>query len=60
MAWIGVAAEITRGWLWLQEVRPNATWCKRPSGYKLRRITKVFVSDRYLTALAAIAGTASG
>ena len=29
----------------------------RPLGYKLRRITKVFISDRYLTALAAIAGT---
>ncbi|MEU4244932.1 hypothetical protein [Actinoplanes sp. NPDC026619] len=57
MMWIGVVHEITKRWLWLREVRPNATWHKRPLGYKLRRITKVSVSDRYLTALAAIAGT---
>jgi hypothetical protein len=58
MAWIGVVDEVTKRWLWLHEVRPNATWCKRPSGYKLRRITKIFISDRYLIALAATAGTA--
>ncbi|MFC3741174.1 hypothetical protein [Paractinoplanes deccanensis] len=58
MTWIGVLYEVTRRWLWLREVRPDATWRKRPLGYKLRRITKVSVSDRYLTALAAIAGTA--
>ena len=57
MAWIGVVDEVTRRWLWLHEVRPNATWRKRPLGYKLRRITKVFIANRYLTALAAIAGT---
>ncbi|GID67179.1 hypothetical protein Acy02nite_50600 [Actinoplanes cyaneus] len=57
MAWIGVVAQVTERWLWLHEVRPDATWHKRPRGYKLRRITKVFMSDRYLTALAAIAGT---
>jgi hypothetical protein len=57
MAWIGVVDKVTKRWLWLHEVRPNATWRKRPLGYKLRRITKVFISDRYLTALAAIAGT---
>ncbi len=57
MAWIGVVDEVTKKWLWLHEVRPNATWRKRPLGYKLRRVTKVFISDRYLTALAAIAGT---
>lgn len=57
MAWIGVVDEVTSGWLWLHEVRPDATWRKRPLGYKLRRITKVFISSRYLTALAAIAGT---
>jgi len=59
MAWIGVVDEVTKRWLWLHEVRPNATWRKRPLGYKLRRITKVFISDRYLTALAAIAGNGS-
>jgi hypothetical protein len=58
MAWIGVIDEVTKHRLWLQEVRPNATWRKRPLGYKLRQITKVFIADRYLTALASIAGTA--
>ena len=57
MLWIGVVDEVTKRWLWLHEVRPNGTWRKRPLGYQLRRITKVFISDRYLTALAAIAGT---
>lgn len=57
MAWIGMVDEVTNGWLWLYEVRPDATWRKRPLGYKLRRITKVFISSRYLTGLAAIAGT---
>ena len=57
MAWIGVVDEVTRRWLWLHEVRPNATWRRRPLGYKLRRITKVYIANRYLTALAAIAGT---
>ncbi|BCJ39600.1 hypothetical protein GCM10010168_79450 [Actinoplanes ianthinogenes] len=36
MAWIGVVDKVTKRWLWLREVRPNATWCKRPHGYKLR------------------------
>lgn len=57
MAWIGVVDEVTSGWLWLHEVRPDARWTKRPLGYKLRRITKVFISSRYLTALVSIAGT---
>jgi hypothetical protein len=57
MTWIGVVDQVTRRWLWLREVRPDATWRKRPLGFKLRRITKVFISNRYLTALAAIAGT---
>jgi hypothetical protein len=57
MRWIGVVDEIGKGWLWLHEVRPDASWHKRPLGYKLSRITKVTISDRYLTGLAAIAGT---
>ncbi|MEV6344388.1 hypothetical protein [Actinoplanes sp. NPDC051851] len=57
MAWIGVLDEITERWLWLHEVRPNATWRKRPTGYKLRHITKAFISDRYLIGLAAIVAT---
>jgi hypothetical protein len=57
MAWIGVVDEVAKRWLWLHEVRPDARWRKEPLGYKLRRITKVCISGRYLTALAAIAGT---
>ncbi|WP_203822758.1 hypothetical protein [Paractinoplanes ferrugineus] len=56
--WIGVVDEVAEGWLWLRLVCPDATWRKRPLGYKLGRITQVFVSDRYLTALAVIAGPA--
>jgi hypothetical protein len=56
MIWIGVVDEIDDGWLLLREVRPDATWRKRPRGYQLKGITKVVVADRYLTALSAIAG----
>lgn len=57
MRWIGVVDEIGKGWLWLHQTRPDASWHKRPLGYKLSRITKVSIADRYLTGLAAIAGT---
>jgi hypothetical protein len=56
---IGVVGEIDDGWLWLREARPDATWRKRPRGYRLKDITKVVVADRYLTALSAIAGPPS-
>lgn len=57
MRWIGIVDEIGNGWLWLHQTRPDASWHKRPLGYKLRHITKVTILDRYLTGLAAIAGT---
>ncbi len=57
MTWIGVVDEVSKGWLWLHETRPDASWHKRPLGYKLSRITKVVISDQYQTGLAAIAGT---
>lgn len=57
MRWIGIVDEIGDGWLWLHQTRPDASWHKRPLGYKLRRITKVTIADRYLSGLAAIAGT---
>lgn len=60
MKWIGVVDEIGKGWLWLHEVRPDASWHKRPLGYRLRRITKVAILDRYLIALSDIAGTSPG
>lgn len=56
ITWIGTVDEIGKGWLWLNEVRPDATWRKRPRGYRLKRITKVIVADEYLTALTSVAG----
>ena len=57
MEWVGVVDEVRDGWLWLHEVRPDATWHEQPLGYRLKRITKVEIADRYLTALATVAGT---
>ena len=56
MRWIGAVDEIDSGWLWLREVRPDATWHDESLGYKLSRITKVAVLDDYQLGLAAIAG----
>lgn len=56
MVWIGVVGQVDKGWLWLREVGPDAAWRDEAVGYKLRRITKVTISDRYQTALASIAG----
>lgn len=56
MQWIGTVDEVADGWLWLREARPDATWSAEPLGYKLGRITKVEVGDRYKLALAATAG----
>lgn len=58
MIWIGVVDEVGEGWLWLREVAPDASWHDEALGYRLRRITKITISDRYQTALASIAGTA--
>lgn len=55
--WIGSPEEITAKWLWLDEVRPDASW-KGPLGYKMKKITSVQIGTRYLTALAAVAGVA--
>ncbi|RHA40985.1 hypothetical protein [Cellulomonas rhizosphaerae] len=56
--WIGQLVEIDRGWLALHEVRPDATWQKRPRWYKLRAITHAQVGSHYLTGLTAVAGAA--
>jgi hypothetical protein len=54
--WIGVPEEIAPKWLWLDEIRPDASW-KGPLGYKLKSITAIEVGTRYLTALERVAGT---
>jgi hypothetical protein len=56
--WIGEFRGVERKRVWLHEVRPRATWRKRPLAYKLGAITSVSIETHYLTALAAIAGRA--
>lgn len=58
MQWIGVVDEVGDGWLWLHEVRPDASWHDEPLGYKLSRISKLTVGSGYLRALAEISGSA--
>lgn len=53
--WIGVVFEISKRWLWLSEVRPDASWLPAPLGYKLKAITAVTVGGRYLVGLRTIA-----
>ncbi|MHA7239115.1 hypothetical protein [Arthrobacter sp. TMS1-12-1] len=56
--WIGVPNELTRRYLYLWEVRPDATWHDAPQGYARRSITVARIGDHYLEGLAAIAGPA--
>lgn len=58
LLWVGVPAELRRRWLYLLEVRSDATWYAGPLGYRLRTITLVRTGDQYLRALAAVAGPA--
>jgi hypothetical protein len=53
--WIGVPDELTRHWLYMWEVRPDATWHERPFGYRLRTITMVTINDHYQRGLAVVA-----
>lgn len=54
--WVGVPYEIDGRWLYLFEVRPDATWHEVPLGYRNRSITVVRLGDQYLRALSAVAG----
>ncbi|MGK3948258.1 hypothetical protein [Microbacterium sp. K2] len=54
--WIGTLDEVTSRYIYLNEVRPDATWHPRPLGYKLRSITMAEVGTRYLVGLSAVAG----
>lgn len=53
--WIGVLDEVSPPWLYMLEVRPDATWHDVPYGYRLRTITLVFVGTHYLRGLSAVA-----
>jgi hypothetical protein len=54
--WIGVFDEIVGKYFYLHEVRPDASWHKRPLGYKLKAITTVEVRSHYMVGLSAVAG----
>ena len=56
--WIGVPNELRRHWLYMWEVRPDASWHEEPLGYRIRSITMVTLDNHYQRALAAIAGPA--
>lgn len=58
LMWVGVPDQLRRHWLYLLEVRSDATWHAGPLGYRLRTITLVRMGDQYLRALAAVAGPA--
>lgn len=54
--WVGLLDEITRRWLYLHEVRPDATWRDEPLGYRLGRIDTVETGGQYLLGLTSVAG----
>ncbi|NNC14070.1 hypothetical protein HII28_19605 [Planctomonas sp. JC2975] len=56
--WIGVPNELTRRWLYIWEVRPDASWHEHPQGYRLGSLTMVTMNDHYQRGLAAVAGPA--
>lgn len=54
--WIGVPNMLTRHWLYIWEVHPDARWYEQPLGYRLRSVTLVTMNDHYQRGLAAIVG----
>ena len=57
--WIGEVEELGGKWLWLMEVRPDASWHSKPLGYKLKSITTISAGTHYLVGLHGIAGSSS-
>ena len=55
--WIGEIEELDVKWLWLMEVRPDASWHTKPLGYKLKSIRTISVGTHYLVGLHEIAGS---
>ncbi|MDK8173504.1 hypothetical protein QP735_13310 [Curtobacterium citreum] len=54
--WIGLLHEVTRRWVYLHEVRPDASWRDVPLGYRLGRIDTVEAGGQYLRGLRTVAG----
>lgn len=53
--WIGRYVGTHGRWVGLLEVRPDASWHRKPLGYRMREVTSVSIGSHYLTALAAVA-----
>lgn len=53
--WIGRCVGTHGRWVGLLEVRPDASWRRKPNGYRTREMTSVSIGSHYLTALAAVA-----
>ncbi len=53
--WVGRYVGKHGKWFELLEVRPNASWHRKPLKYQLREVTSVSIGNHYLTALTVIA-----
>lgn len=53
--WVGLLDQVTRRYVYLHEVRPDASWRATPLGYRLKAITSVDIGSRYLASISAIA-----
>lgn len=53
--WIGRCVGTHGRWVGLLEVRPDASWRRKPNGYRMREVTSVSIDSHSLTALAAVA-----
>ncbi|MBB3158713.1 hypothetical protein FHS07_002409 [Microbacterium proteolyticum] len=58
--WIGQLDQLRKRKVYLLEVNPDASWDSAALGYTLKAITTVETGTKYLTGLAAIAGTGPG
>lgn len=58
--WIGEYVGKRGKWFGLHEVRPDATWHRKPLYYRLKTVTSIAVSSHYLTALAVVASDRPG
>ena len=57
VCWIGRVVGIDRGRVTLLEIRPDATWKRKPTEYRLSEITRVNFGGDYEDALALVSGT---
>jgi hypothetical protein len=54
--WIGQLEDLDAKHVWLHELDLQAEWSRQPIGYRRRAVTSVTFGDRYLGALALVAG----